>query len=151
MPAAQLKFETNLCSGSETRQKTVFITELDCLLVFDRGTEIGVNVRVPWVDITGGQNDFSVGVGFDQFLCKGTGRPVTDGLAVTQKLVPFLAAELADPVVLCVQGIVPHEAVRRVLNTCAHHVVALAIAKTFKGLAESCRLKFVLVSRFRFL
>lgn len=92
---------------------------------------------MPRVDITGGQDDLGIGVGFDQFLCKGASRPVTDGLAVTQKLIPFLASEFADAVVLCVQGIVPHETVRRVLNTCAHHVVTLAISKTFKGLAQS--------------
>lgn len=95
---------------------------------------------MPWVHVTGSQNDLRIGIGLDQLLRKGTGRPVTDGLAVTQELVPFFAAELADSVVLRVQGIVPHQAVRRVLNTCAHHVVALAIAQALKSLAESCEI-----------
>jgi hypothetical protein len=51
-------------------------------------------------------------------------------------LVPFLAAELALALVLGVQGIVPHQTVRWVLNTGAHHMVALAVSQTFKSLAE---------------
>jgi hypothetical protein len=31
---------------------------------------------------------------------------------------------------------VPHQTVRWVLNTGAHHVVALAVSQTFKSLAE---------------
>lgn len=84
---------------------------------------------VPWVDVAGGQDDFGVGVGFDQLFGKRAGGPVAHGLAVAQQLVPFLAAEFANAVVLGVQGIVPHEAVGWVLNTGAHHVVALGVSK----------------------
>lgn len=96
---------------------------------------------MPRVDISGGQDDLGVGVGFDQLLCEGAGGPVTDGLAVAQQLVPFLAAEFTDAVVFGVQGIVPHEAVGWVLNTGAHHVVTLGVSKALQGLAESYRMK----------
>lgn len=39
---------------------------------------------VPRIDIPGGQNDFGVGVGLNQFLCKRAGGPVAHGLAVAQ-------------------------------------------------------------------
>lgn len=109
---------------------------------------------MPRFNITGGQNDLGVGVGFDQLLSKGTGRPVTDGLleelacefvasdliatylAVSQKLIPLLSTELADTVVLGSESIVPHQAVGRVLHTGGHHVVGLDVAQTFEGNAE---------------
>lgn len=91
---------------------------------------------VPRVDVAGGQDDLGVGIGLNQLLGESTGGPVAHGLAVTQKLVPFLAAELADTVVLGVEGVVPHQAVGRVLNTGTHHVVALGVAETLQGLAE---------------
>jgi len=91
---------------------------------------------VPGVDVAGGQDDLGVRVGLDQLLGESTGGPVAHGLAVSQKLVPFLAAELTLALVLGVQGIVPHQAVGWVLNTGTHHVVALGVAHTLESLAK---------------
>lgn len=92
---------------------------------------------VPRVNVAGGQNDLRIGIGLDELLSESAGGPVAHGLAVTQQLVPFLAAELADTLVLGVEGVVPHEAVGRVLNGGTHHVVALGVAKTLESLTES--------------
>lgn len=115
---------------AEVRDKLVLrVTDAPVDGLHDRG--------VPRVDITGGQDNLGVRVGFDQLLCERAGGPVTHGLAVAQQLVPFLAAEFANAVVFSVQGIVPHQAVGRVLNTGTHHVVTLAVSKALQGLTES--------------
>lgn len=55
-------------------------------------------------------------------------------LAVSKKLVPFLPAELANPVILGSQRIMPHQAVGRVLNARAHHMVGVNVSKPLEGL-----------------
>ena len=64
-------------------------------------------------------------------------------LAITQKLVPFLASKLANTFILGDKSIVPHQAVGGVLNTGSHHVIALDIAQSLQGLAEGCYLQLV--------
>lgn len=103
---------------------------------------------VPRVNVAGGQDDFGVGVGLNQLLCKRAGGPVAHGLTVAQQLVPFLAPEFANAFVFGVQGIVPHQAVRRVLNAGTHHMVALGVSQALKSLAESYRAELLLVWRF---
>lgn len=111
------------------------------------------DVRVPRVDITGGQDDFGVGIGFDEFFGESAGGPVANSLnsqlrlnrqcrsthlAISQKLVPLLASKLPNTVILGGQSIVPHQAVGRVLHAGGHHVVGLDIAQSLQGLAEGC-------------
>lgn len=57
-------------------------------------------------------------------------------LAVTKQLVPFLSAKLAHSIVLGGQSIMPHQAVRRVLNTGAHHVVGVDISEPLQRLTQ---------------
>lgn len=59
-------------------------------------------------------------------------------LAIAQDLVPFFAAEFTLAVILGRESIVPHQAIRRVLDTGAHHMVAAEIPKSLEGNAESC-------------
>lgn len=87
---------------------------------------------MPRVHITGRQDDLRVGIGLDELLSEGTSRPVTDSLAVAQQLIPLLATKLAHALVLGQQGIVPHQTVWGVLNTRAHHVVALQVAQSLQ-------------------
>lgn len=112
---------------------------------------------MPRVHITGGQDNLGIGVRLDKLLSKGTSRPVTDSLVqlaqdqpfskifniayltVTQKLVPFLATKFANAVVLGKKSIVPHQAVRRVLHTRRHHVVALEVSQALKGNPQRSR------------
>lgn len=91
---------------------------------------------MPRVNLTSGQDDLGVGVGFDQFFGKGTGRPVADSLAITEKLIPFLASKLPHAVVFGEEGIVPHQTIGRVLNTGGHHMVAFQVSESLESLAE---------------
>lgn len=111
---------------------------------------------MPRVHITGSQDDLGVGVRLNEFLSKGTSRPVTDSLvqlaqvrcqnfqcesylAVTQKLVPFLAAEFTNTIILSEKSIVPHQAVRRVLHARRHHVVTLEVSQALKSNPQRSR------------
>lgn len=105
---------------------------------------------VPRVHVARGQDDLGVGVGLDQLLCKRAGGPVAHGLAVAQQLVPFLAPEFANALVLGVQGIVPHQAVGRVLNAGTHHMVALGVTQALQSFAESYRAELMLVGVIRY-
>lgn len=112
---------------------------------------------MPRVHITGSQDNLGVGVRLDKLLSKGTSRPVTDSLvqlaqdqsfpkisnitylAVTQKLIPFLATKFANTIVLGKKSIVPHQAVRRVLHARRHHVVTLEVSQALKGNPQRSR------------
>jgi hypothetical protein len=108
---------------------------------------------MPRVNITGSQNDLGVRVGFDQFFGEGAGGPVANSLnnqsslvnhvdrystylAVSQKLIPLLSSEFSHTVIFGGESIVPHQAVRGVLDTRSHHMVALNIPQPIKSLAE---------------
>lgn len=111
---------------------------------------------MPRVNVTGGQDDLGVGIGFDEFFGESAGGPVANSLtvqvrccfstdpsssthlAISQKLIPLLTAELANTIILRGKSIVPHQAVRRVLNASSHHVVGLDIAQSLEGLTEGC-------------
>lgn len=83
---------------------------------------------VPGIHVAGGQDDLGVRVGFDKLFGKGASGPVADGLTVTQELIPFLAAKLANALVFSIEGVVPHQTVGWILDTGAHHVVALDVS-----------------------
>lgn len=91
---------------------------------------------MPRINITGSQNDLGIGIGLDELFGKGTGRPITNSLAVTQQLIPFFPPKLSNAVVLGEEGVMPHQTIRGVLNRRGHHVVGLDIAQSLEGLAE---------------
>lgn len=91
---------------------------------------------MPRIHIPRRDDDFRIRVGLYQLLREGYGGPIAHRLAVAQQLVPLLAAELADSVELGGEGVLPHQAVRRVLDGRRHHVVAVVEAELFEGGAE---------------
>lgn len=92
--------------------------------------------RMPRVDVTSSHDDLGLWVCLNKLLGERNGGPVADSLAVTEKLVPLLASESANTVVLGSKGILPHEAVWRVLNRGGHHVVAVVETKLLESSAE---------------
>lgn len=110
---------------------------------------------MPRVHVPRGQNDFSIGVGFNEFFGKCTSGPVTHSLpgpplvirhgtqptesylAVTKELIPFFPTKFSHAIVFGRERVAPHEAVGRVLNTGTHHMIRVDISESLQGLAES--------------
>lgn len=80
---------------------------------------------MPAVHVTGGDDDLGVRVGFNELFREGHTWPVADGLAVSEQLIPLLAAEGAHAVVLRRESVRPHQAVWWVLDRGRHHVIAV--------------------------
>ena len=83
---------------------------------------------MPAIDITGCDEHLSLWVCLNEFLCECNARPIADGLAVAEQLIPLFTAECANTIVFCSESIRPHQAVWWVLDGCGHHVVAFCEA-----------------------
>ncbi len=88
---------------------------------------------VPGVNVSCGDDNLGLGVGLDQFFGKRDGGPIADSLAVAEKSIPLLTAELAFAFELGRKGVHPAETIRRVLNTGGHHVVRVGVTQLFQG------------------
>lgn len=97
------------------------------------GSEGGL---VPAVDVARGEEHLRVRVRGDELLREGGGRPVADGLAVSEERVPLVLAEGADAVELGGEGLAPEETVGRVFGAGVEHVVGVDVAQLFEGCAE---------------
>jgi hypothetical protein len=53
-------------------------------------------------------------------------------LAMSEQLIPLFPSKLSLPIVLRSEGVLPHQAIRGILNAGRHHVVRIAVSELFQ-------------------